>query len=111
MGGHEKYPTTEEVETHLVFATLATVRSLDIHDENAHVLALGHPDSCSSKSAPALHTAFPALPRTLRSLPPLRLVHDVELGPEQPVEESTCTRAVLALLLAHAAQDALFPVD
>ena len=35
------------VITHLVFATLATVRSLDVHHENVCFPGTTHPDSCA----------------------------------------------------------------
>lgn len=51
--------------------------------------------------------------RTLGCLPPLRLAHDVELGPEQAVEERTCVESLVRIcrLREKAKASVLFPVD
>ena len=55
---------------YLVLTTLTTVCSLDIHDQDLHVLALTDPD-------------------TLGCLSSCRFAHDIEAGTKQSVQQCT----------------------
>jgi hypothetical protein len=39
--------TELKAKPHLIFATLASIGSLDVHHEDVHLLALRHPDPCA----------------------------------------------------------------
>lgn len=105
----------------LIFSSFSSVRSFDVHDEYVDIFSFRHPDSCGSTSAfsfitsrcPSMPLPVPSSPlvlssitshwlrtqkerrRTLCRLSSFILLHDVELGPKEPVQQRTYTDTIV----------------
>lgn len=74
---------------YLILTTFPSVRALHVHHHDIHALATAHPYSCMLVGLPQIVTE--EQPRTFGSLLAPCLIHDIEIGTEQPVQQRTCT--------------------
>jgi hypothetical protein len=74
---------------YLILPSFASVRALDVHDDEVGIGRLGQPDACSRSTT--RHTEHVSL-HTLCGLPALVFIHDGELCTKEAVEESAFSR-------------------